>query len=187
MKKILITLGIILFVVLLIFISRIYFPKTGTVVDAETGKPIEGAVVLVEWTKIKGFGLTYTESYKVAEMLTDKDGRVSLPGCYSPIVNAPDVTVYKKGYVAWSSNFIFPTWEHRKDYMWGSGNIYKLEKFADTYSYTEHESFTSRAINDTIGWESKKTFIRMYDEAEREKIIKEQNKKDMERMRGHWR
>ena len=27
---------------------------TGIVVDAETGKPIEGAVILVEWTKAKG-------------------------------------------------------------------------------------------------------------------------------------
>ena len=36
---------------------------TGTVVDAETGKPIEGAVVLVEWTMTKGVpGMSHTES-----------------------------------------------------------------------------------------------------------------------------
>ncbi len=52
-----------------------YLPVSGQVVDAETNKPIEGAVVLVEWTKTKGYGLTYTESYKVAETLTENSTR----------------------------------------------------------------------------------------------------------------
>jgi hypothetical protein len=168
----------------LLLTAGCYSPISGTVIDAETKQPIEGAVILVEWTKTKGVGLTYTESYKVAETVTDKDGNFELPGCYSPFVNAPDVTVYKKGYVAWSSRNIFPGYEKRTDFKWGSGYVFKMEHFKDTYSYTDHQSFISRAINDTIGWESKKTFIRVYDEAERDKIIKEQNKKDMERMRG---
>jgi hypothetical protein len=48
---------------------------TGTVQDAETGAPIEGAVVFVEWTKTKGLpGLTSTKVYKIVEVETDKDG-----------------------------------------------------------------------------------------------------------------
>ena len=36
---------------------------TGTVVDAETGKPIEGAVILVEWTMTKGVpGMSHTKA-----------------------------------------------------------------------------------------------------------------------------
>ena len=73
-----------------------YLPVNGRVIDAETNQPIEGAVVLVEWTKTKGFGFTYTESYKVAETTSDKDGKFELPGCYSAFVNEPDLTVYKK-------------------------------------------------------------------------------------------
>ena len=46
---------------------------TGTVVDAETGKPIEGAVVLIQWTKTKGaLGMTHHEIYKIFETETDQ-------------------------------------------------------------------------------------------------------------------
>lgn len=174
---------VILILSMLLLLSGCYMGITGRVIDAETQQPIEGAVVLVEWTKTHGFGEYWTESYKVVETLSDKDGKVKIAGCYSPFVNAPDVTVYKNGYVTWHSRWIFPDWRNRADFRWGD-QMFQLEKFKETYSHTDHESFTSRAINDTIGWESKKMFIRIYDEAERAMIIKEQNKKDMERMRG---
>ena len=62
---------------------------SGTVVDADTGEPIEGAVVLVEWTKTHGIGLTWTESVKVFEGVTDKHGRITIPGTVRPFVNPP--------------------------------------------------------------------------------------------------
>jgi hypothetical protein len=102
------------------FIGRM----TGTVVDAETGKPIEGAVVLVEWTMTKGLGLTHTTSYKVTEMVTDNDGRFTVYTVPNPLVNAPDITVYKKGYVAWSSRWIFPNYDKRSDYSWRTGYFF---------------------------------------------------------------
>jgi hypothetical protein len=169
----------------LVITAGCYAETTATVVDVETGKPIEGAVVLVEWTKTKGVpGMSHTESAKVIEVVSDKDGKVVISGNIDPLVDPPNITIYRKGYVAWHSRWIFPSWENRKDFQWRSGNVYGLEKFKDTYSYTDHQLFVSRAINDTIGWESKKTFIRMYDEAEKDKIIKEQNTKDLDRMRS---
>jgi len=166
-----------------LFSSGCYLPINGRVVDARTQQPIEGAIVLVEWTKKHGFGDAWTESYKVVETVSDKDGIVNIAGCYSPFVEKPAVTVYKKGYVAWNDENIFPGWAKRTDFRWGN-YVFKLERFKEEYSYTDHQMFTSRAINDTIGWENKKTFIKNYENAERDMIIKEQNKKDQSKMRS---
>lgn len=123
---------------MLLFITGCYAEITGTVVDAETGKPIEGAVVLVEWTKTHGFGHTYTESYKVVEAITDKDGKATIAGTFSPTVNVPHVTVYKKGYVAWNNEMIFPDYKKRTDFKWKNGYVFRLERFKPEYTYDMH-------------------------------------------------
>src|SRR3989338_10920318 len=70
-----------------------YAGMSGTVIDAETGRPIEGAVVLVEWTMTKGIGLTHTDSYKVVEKVTDKNGKFSVSGVSNPFVDPPMIVV----------------------------------------------------------------------------------------------
>lgn len=126
--------------------SSCYMPINGIVVDAETNQPVEGAVVLVEWTKAKGFGLTYTESYKVAEALSDKSGKFELPGCYSPFVNDPNVTIYKKGYVAWNNKYIFPNDIKRSDYIWKSNVNYEMRHFMAQYYHDAHISFINNIV-----------------------------------------
>lgn len=147
-----------------------YATITGKVVDSETGEPIEGAVVLVEWTKTKGFGLTYTESYKVIEAVTDKEGLATVSGVFNPMVNPPDITIYKKSYVAWNNKFIFPNYEKRKDFKWQSGYVFKLERFKPEYTYREHWDFITDVIHSgmalgkkdliksAIAWEEDKAF-----------------------------
>ena len=99
--------------------SGCYANMSGTVIDAETGKPIEGAVVLVEWTKAEGVpGLTSTKSYKVVEAVTDKDGKFTVENVKKILIDPPDVTVYKKGYVAWNNEYIFPDYRKREDFKW---------------------------------------------------------------------
>jgi hypothetical protein len=139
-----------LIIVFLIFTSTgCYVPITAAAVDADTGKPIEGAVVLVEWTKTHGIGDHWTESYKVASTYSNKSGIFSLPGCYSPFVDAPELTVYKKGYVAWSSRWLFPSHKNRTDYTWGN-RVIRLEPFKDDYSRDAHTSFISLSINSSL-------------------------------------
>lgn len=128
---------------MLFLISGCYAEITGTVIDAETGEPIEGAVILVEWTKKHGLGLTYTESYKVIEAVTDKDGKVTISGVFSPFVRPPSVTVYKKGYAAWNNQYIFPTWERRKDFKYQDETVIRLEQFKKEFSHYDHVSFIS--------------------------------------------
>jgi hypothetical protein len=134
---------------------------TGTVVDAETGKPIEGAVVLVEWTKKTGIGDYHTESVKVVEAMTDKQGKFTVSGIFDPFVDAPDVTVYKKGYVAWSSRWIFPGYENRTNFRWGDF-VFKLEQFKSEYSHDAHTSFIDSCVNASLSkyYEVKKHFLR---------------------------
>ena len=154
-----------------------YAEMTGTVVDAETGAPIEGAVVLVEWTVTKGMpGMTVTESYKVIEALTDKEGRVYISGVFNPSVNPPHVTVYKAGYVAWNNDYIFPSYKKRTDFKWQNDFVFKLEKFKSEYSYIDHWGFIIDAIH--VGAMEKKKLIRDASKWEEDKASEERKRKD---------
>lgn len=147
---------------IVLFTTGCYLPISGRVIDAETQQPIVGAVVLVEWTKKYGFGDAWTESYKVVESISDKEGKVKIGGCYSLFVEPPDVTVYKKGYVAWSSQWIFPSGKNRGDFQWGSGYFFQLQYFMkNEYSYDAHTSFISSSINSSLkkNYELKKTIL----------------------------
>lgn len=121
---------------------------TGKVVDSETGEPIEGAVILVEWTQTKGVpGMSYAESYKVVEAVTNNEGKASIDGVFSPFIEGPCLTIYKKGYVAWNNKLIFPGWDKRTDFEWKNNYVFKLERFKPEYSYVKHTSFIRNAIH----------------------------------------
>ncbi|MCC7202475.1 MAG: carboxypeptidase regulatory-like domain-containing protein [Nitrospirae bacterium] len=164
---------IFLLIAVFVITSGCYATITGKVLDAETGEPVEGAVVLVEWTKTKGFGLTYTESYKVIEAVTDKEGKVMISGTFNPLVNPPDLTVYKKGYVAWNNKFIFPKYEKRKDFKWEKNYIIKMDRFKPEYKYSEHVSFIHSAIH--LGLGEKKLIVKAI-ESEENKAFEERQK-----------
>ena len=83
---------------ILSFTSGCYLGITGTVIDAETQLPIQGAVVLAQWTDSHGIGLTYHTVHKIEETETNKDGKFSLSGVYSPFVDTPVLVIYKNGY-----------------------------------------------------------------------------------------
>lgn len=142
---------VLLIMLVMLLLSGCYGPIKGKVVDAETGAPIEGAVAMAEWTMTLGLGNTYTKSAKVVEAVTDKEGNFELGGCYNPFVDEPSLTIYKNGYVAWNSVLIFPDLNVRKDFKWKSDQVFRLEKFKQTYSYDAHVSFIASCINSTIG------------------------------------
>lgn len=145
-----------LLISILFLLTGCYATISGTVIDAETEKPIEGAVILAEWTKTKGIGHTSTESYKVVETLTDKDGKATIEGVFSLFANYPAVTVYKKGYVAWNSAYIFPDYKKRTDFKWNNGYVFRLERFKPEYTYTDHTFFIHDSINDSLPGNEKK-------------------------------
>lgn len=146
---------------------------TGKIVDAETRRPIEGAVLLVEWTKTHGFGNTYTTSEKAVEVFSDKNGIVKIPGYDVRFVNEPVITIYKPGYVAWNNQWIFPADINRTDFKWKNDYVFKLDKFKEGYSYVKHHGFVSRCVNESLSFEKKMKFIEMYENAESKKYRKE--------------
>jgi len=137
---------------------------SGRVVDAETGEPIEGAVILV-----KGIW-----SDKPLELISNKDGMVTMKGDFHMIPRPPSVTAYKKGYVAWNSYRIFPLTPRttREDFKWQDGYIFRLERWRperESYYYnreshidfiragTENSVISeSKVLKKAIEWEEKK-------------------------------
>ncbi len=167
-----------LIILMILMCSGCYAEVTGVVVDAETGQPIEGAVVLVEWTITKGFpGMTYTESYKVVELVSDKEGKVTLPeGRLNPFAAPPDVTVYKRGYVAWNNHFIFPNFRERTDYKWQEGFVFRLEIFRAEYSHYKHVIFINSAIHSGMAL-GQKNLMKSATQWERFKALEEDPKR----------
>jgi hypothetical protein len=135
---------------------------SGTVVDAETGKPVEGAAVLVEWTRREGIGDYHTVSVRVAETVTDKAGMFTAFGPLHPFVDPPDVTIYKKGYVAWNNKRIFPDYRNRQKMEYLKLSI-KLEHFIGLYSYDQHVSFILTCTNAALASNKKRKFEAAYE------------------------
>ena len=124
----------------------------GQVLDARTGKPIAGAIVLGVWTKVAGMpGLNYHKLVGVKEVETDAEGRFMLEAPVRfPGEDDESVTVYKFGYVAWNNLFVFPTSERRKDT--GVPSQILLEPFPQGQRHRRHVDFIAGATRgrDTV-------------------------------------
>jgi len=159
---------------IVVAITGCYLPINGRIIDAETQQPVEGAVVMVEWTKTHGFGHYWTESYKVVEVVSDKEGKVNVTGCYSPFVDKPHVTVYKNGYVVWNDEAIFQG-PPRTDFKWGE-YIFKLDHFKPEYSHDKHVYFIRASIHSAQNLESKQIIYKAFEWetylANKERLVK---------------
>jgi hypothetical protein len=142
------TLKVAVFLIITLFLhSCSPASMTGSVVDAETGKPIDGAVIHAHWSITKGIpGLSYGQDYNTAEAVTDKDGKFKLSGVLNPFVNPPIIVVYKKGYVAWRNDYLFPGYQRREGFQWQDGNVFKLERFKK-YSHDRHIMFIDGGLS----------------------------------------
>ena len=102
--------------------------KSGTVIDADTGKPIEGAVVCMQWFAPGFLGVTRGNGEAFYETLTDSNGRYFVPNqrfydfqWFSNVKNEK-VLIYKDGYSACEVD------EYGKVFMFG------VKGFEKTYS-----------------------------------------------------
>lgn len=150
-------MSLIALIVLLTLISYVR-GISGTVVDAETGEAIKGAVIHVEWTITKGVpGLSYTKDYKTSEALTDSEGRFRIFGVLNPLVNPPIVVIYKRGYVAWRNDYIFPQYCKRAPLHLKNNNLFRLERFKK-YSHSRHILFFSGDLSLTASSKLQKAY-----------------------------
>lgn len=127
----------------LLLLSGCYSGISGRVVDADTGNPIGGAVVLAQWASSHGLGLTYHTISKTTETETDRDGRFSISGNYNPLDDPPVLIICKKGYVPWRNDkdFMDKLWTQYDKVIWQNNMTYKLTHWRDEYSYEQLGSF----------------------------------------------
>jgi hypothetical protein len=117
----------------------------GRVLEAETGQPIAGAIVLGVWTETHGFGDHYTTLVGAREAETDAQGRFTLERVQS-LFGVESVTVYKFGYITWSSEYVFPSKSVRKREV---PPEIRLAPFPPGGSHWEHVRFIDLATSMT--------------------------------------
>jgi hypothetical protein len=120
----------------------------GKVVDAQTGEPVEGAVVAINWIRYKlappGYP-TPKERYGTTEDLTDEQGGFIIP---KYPIGTHFMGVYKDGYVCWSSETLFNQKGKDRDEMFirrwegvNNGMVVKLVPKAGEFPKLEHARF----------------------------------------------
>ncbi len=119
-------------------------PYEGKVVDAETGRPLEGVVVLGVWNKVyPNVAGSSSEFYDSVEILTNKKGEFRIAGKGVLLFSNLDemaLVVYKAGYemlgyCPWSG---YKTRSARKHVQWdGDKPTFKLKKL----SYKERKEY----------------------------------------------
>lgn len=143
-------------------------PYSGRVLALGTDKPVSQALVVATWSYCKGVGFCIPAGFSTYKTTTDRDGRyyiptvdslkgpyvvnrlirgvnVSLPGPHgSPpsngVLSAFRLLIYKKGYVAYRSDRLFPEGEFRMDFA-QRDNLVKLEQWSPDMSHLTHIRF----------------------------------------------
>ena len=127
-----------------------FAPIEATVVDAETGVPIEGAVVTANWELVKGSldGPRYFGQLDVKETVTDKNGRFRFEGFTKEDSSGaelresdPQILIFKAGY---------EFQRFTNDYRDGGAGMKMLERSAAVNGRTVKLRSVSGA-NDDIG------------------------------------
>lgn len=138
-------------------------PFDGIVVDAETERPIAGATVFGSWAFERGVGLTGPFGAETTWVETDADGRYALPkvGAETALPGGPStrlgrftLVVYRRGYVAWRSDRVFPDGATRRDFSQRRNRV-RLESWADGASHVRHLVFMGggTVIQRAAAWE----------------------------------
>lgn len=136
----------------------------GTVVDAENGEPVQEAVVVFEWHITKGIiGMTYTDTYKAVETVTDKDGRFSVPRVINPMVSKPYFVIYKKGYYCWRAEWSPMTDTKRNNFKLHNNLTYEMDRYIPgmyLHMYSKASCYTgitenTPLLDEAISWEHK--------------------------------
>ena len=135
-------------------------PFDGLVLDGETDRPVTGAVVAGAWVFERGIGLQGPAAALEAVTETGADGRyrltipADLPRGQGLRLRRFSLIIYRRGYVAWRSDGIFPNGEPRNDFA-QRGNRVRLEKWQPSMSHYRHLVFLGGgpAIQTAAAWE----------------------------------
>ncbi|MSP60494.1 MAG: carboxypeptidase regulatory-like domain-containing protein [Myxococcales bacterium] len=132
-------------------------PFDGQVLDAGSGKPVEGAAVLGSWAFEDGGGLTGPSSAAWQLTETDADGRYAI-GRLSTIAGGRiarfTVVVYKRGFAGWRSDRRFEDFSARHDFA-QRGNIARMARMPAEGSHIRLVRFVGAGgpLLAKLGWE----------------------------------
>jgi hypothetical protein len=136
-------------------------PYDGIVVDADTERPIAGALVAASWAFERGVGFQAPLAAHEVVTETGADGRYqiprleSVPSGLSTRVRRFTIIVYHRGHVGWRSDRRFPGRLARRDFS-QRGNRVRLEKWMPTLAHAEHLLFLGGGsrIRTAAAWEA---------------------------------
>jgi hypothetical protein len=135
-------------------------PYLGQVIDAETDKPVDKALVYGAWAFERGVGLIAPRGAAEITVETDANGRyripplTELPGGLSMRVARFTLIVYKRGYVAYRSDTHFPDLSPRRDFV-QRGNTVRLVPWSAELSHARHLGFLGggASVHQAADWE----------------------------------
>lgn len=141
-------------------------PYDGTVLDADTERPIAGALVAASWAFERGIGVPGPIDAEEVVTQTGADGRYSiamlgrLPAGLSARVRRFTLIVYQRGYQAWRSDRRFPGREARRDFS-QRGNVVRLDRWQPTFSHAQHLLFMGGGskVHEAAAWEAQQASL----------------------------
>jgi hypothetical protein len=136
-------------------------PFDGIVVDAETLRPIASATVNGSWAFERGIGMVGPAGMREFSLETSADGRYqiprpdTLPTGETMRLRRFTLVVYRRGYVAYRSDFKFGSNEARHDFSQHANKV-RLEKWQPSMEHRRHLAFLGggQAIAKAAGWEA---------------------------------
>ena len=135
-------------------------PFDGRVVDADSGRPVPGALVYASWSFVEGFGLNAPSGYREHLATTDSNGRyrvprlAALPSAGSVRLADFHLLVYKKGYVAYRSDRRFDDLGTRTDFTQKNHKV-ALDRWRSDLSHVKHLRYVGggAALAALTSWE----------------------------------
>jgi hypothetical protein len=136
-------------------------PFDGIVVDADSERPIAGALVAASWAFERGVGFQAPLAANEVVTETGVDGRYqiprieALPSGLSTRVRRFTIIVYHRGHVGWRSDWRFPSRLPRKDFS-QRGNRVRLEKWQPSFAHAAHLVFLGGGtrVRTAAAWEA---------------------------------
>jgi hypothetical protein len=125
------------------YLGTIYSLKA-KVVDAETGKPIQGAAAVAVWKGYEGDGVPV--AVHLEESVSDSAGEIHIDGFWAPQIFesvGPVLSVYKCGYVLWNQKRIYgqkAPYGYRDDFD-KENTVIRMEKWPADFSFVAHMDF----------------------------------------------
>jgi hypothetical protein len=121
-------------------------PYDGIVIDADSERPIAGALVAGYWAFERGIGLRAPAGARETVVETGADGRYTIPALAdfpegaSARVRRFTLIVYHRGHVGWRSDQMFPGREPRRDFTQRGARV-RLERWQSQLGHAEHALF----------------------------------------------